>query len=361
MTASDPEHNYIVLEEIDGRPLTSHFRKPVGLREAVRVTLLLSQIVQDCHRKGVIHRDIKPDNILINSSGDTVWLIDFGMVWAEASELQSVTESGDRGGNAFIRLPEMEPSTTEAKRDLRSDATFTCGILFWLLTLNPPVVLLDQNRLMPHERALDGKLVSVQADPKWPLVKSIFDRGFSYDIDFRFQNISELIKKLEEVLDLRKKEMSEKESEERVNKMLQEYKNREPIRLREQAQNAAMNFSQQLAFRFYDKAQRTNLTFLSNNVAIRLGDCYQVPLRLKLNQGDTNEVHAVHRICFHGNQRSQVSASYGFGNEAMEVQEWKKYYEGGTADVDGLERAIRDHEAKIWAKMVERLLDKAGE
>jgi serine/threonine protein kinase len=134
---SDPSQGYIVLEEIDGRPMSNHFQKAVGLEEAVRVTLLLSQVVQDCHRKGILHRDIKPDNILIEPAGHRVWLIDFGMVWAEASEVQSVTEAGQRGGNAFLRLPEMEPATVEAKRDTRSDITFTCGILFWLLTLTP--------------------------------------------------------------------------------------------------------------------------------------------------------------------------------------------------------------------------------
>jgi hypothetical protein len=214
---------------------------------------------------------------------------------------------------------------------------------------------------MPHQRDLSGKLDGAVAHPKWRLVKSIFDRGFAYPIDFRFQEISELIEKLEEVLDRREKDMRDKEREEQTNQRLLDYLSSETIALRHRSQDAAMNFSQQLAVRFYDKARSASLLFLSNNVAIRIGDCYQIPLRLKLNQGDTNEVQAVHRICFHGNQKSQVSASYGFRNEAMEVQEWKTYYDGGAADVDGLDRAIRGQEGNIWTDMIDCLLDKASD
>jgi len=166
---------------------------------------------------------------------------------------------------------------------------------------------------------------------------------------------------LEEVLDRREKDMRDKEREEQTNQRLLDYLSSETIALRHRSQDAAMNFSQQLAVRFYDKARSASLLFLSNNVAIRIGDCYQIPLRLKLNQGDTNEVQAVHRICFHGNQKSQVSASYGFRNEAMEVQEWKTYYDGGAADVDGLDRAIRGQEGNIWTDMIDCLLDKASD
>jgi hypothetical protein len=123
-----------------------------------------------------------------------------------------------------------------------------------------------------------------------------------------------------------------------TNRRLQEYLNRETVALKNRLQNAAMDFSHQLALRLSQKAWSRKVTLMSSNYAARLANCYELPLNLKINQGDANELRAVHRICFGGNQDSQVFASYGFKDEKMQVGDLITYYRGGSADIDGLER-----------------------
>jgi len=70
---------YIVLEYISGRPLTDQLKDGVGLDEATILRMLdqLTAGLDAVHDAGVIHRDIKPDNIMIRDNGDAV-LLDFG-------------------------------------------------------------------------------------------------------------------------------------------------------------------------------------------------------------------------------------------------------------------------------------------
>jgi serine/threonine protein kinase len=63
VSAPEDEAFFIVLEWIDGAPLSEHFRGTVPIDECAEIALKLCTIVQQCHERGVIHRDIKPDNI----------------------------------------------------------------------------------------------------------------------------------------------------------------------------------------------------------------------------------------------------------------------------------------------------------
>jgi serine/threonine protein kinase len=103
---------YIVTEWIDGQTLQKHVdeRRP-SLDEAVGITLSLVDIIDRCHRFGLIHRDIKPDNVMLLQSPDgyTVKLIDFGLSGTSAEEAESReirTDPGEELGNRFLRLPE---------------------------------------------------------------------------------------------------------------------------------------------------------------------------------------------------------------------------------------------------------------
>ena len=80
--------DYIVMEFLDGQPLTC----PQRLGKLVEYGVQISDAVDAVHRRGVIHRDLKPDNILITSHG--VKILDFGIAKAISQETATVTQSG---------------------------------------------------------------------------------------------------------------------------------------------------------------------------------------------------------------------------------------------------------------------------
>jgi len=121
---------YVVLEFIDGVSLSEHFQSALSIDDSVRITIQLCEIVRLCHERGVAHRDIKPDNIMVQGGSEKVWLIDFGIGWPEDDADPFETEINQELGNRFLRLPELHSPDATGKRDQRSDLTLVCGVLF---------------------------------------------------------------------------------------------------------------------------------------------------------------------------------------------------------------------------------------
>ena len=75
----DDENIYLVLQYLTGRDLSKYFRRNLPSHEtAIKIIHQIVDAVKYCHRKGIIHRDIKLDNILINRHMD-IKLTDFGL------------------------------------------------------------------------------------------------------------------------------------------------------------------------------------------------------------------------------------------------------------------------------------------
>lgn len=175
---------------IDGPTLTSYVetRGPLRASGALALVDRLLTIVTYCHANGYVHRDIKPDNILLrrDAFADPV-LVDFGLSFEASGELQQ-TEHGEELGNRFLRLPELSAGS-EAKRDPRSDLAFVGGVFLYCLTGMYPSTLADANGRMPHQR--DGIRLRLQAsvDPEHSKrLARFFDQAFQMQIDHRYQD-----------------------------------------------------------------------------------------------------------------------------------------------------------------------------
>jgi tetratricopeptide (TPR) repeat protein len=104
-TATDDEGVLIVMEYVDGEPLSRVLRRgPLRPEEVRRIVLDLGDALDHAHAQGVVHRDVKPSNVLIRSDGVTK-LADLGI--ATASDGTRITRSGTVLGTAAYMAPEQ--------------------------------------------------------------------------------------------------------------------------------------------------------------------------------------------------------------------------------------------------------------
>ncbi|MGE0710690.1 MAG: protein kinase [Planctomycetota bacterium] len=101
------EHLYFTMELVEGQPLSTLVEhKRLSLRRAVEIARDVAMGLQHAHERGVIHRDVKPDNILIDPSG-TPLLTDFGLVRDTELDVSRLTKSGAVLGTPYYMSPEQ--------------------------------------------------------------------------------------------------------------------------------------------------------------------------------------------------------------------------------------------------------------
>lgn len=132
--------------EIQARLSTAHksHRGNEYFRSAVRLGIEAAEALQHAHDQGVIHRDIKPGNLLLDADA-RLYITDFGLARIEADA--GLTMSGDLIGT----LRYMAPEQALAKRvvvDHRADIYSLGATLYELLTLEPPFAESDRKELL---------------------------------------------------------------------------------------------------------------------------------------------------------------------------------------------------------------------
>ncbi|HEY5005935.1 MAG TPA: FHA domain-containing serine/threonine-protein kinase [Ktedonobacteraceae bacterium] len=131
----DNNMNYIVMDYIDGQNL-KYFMLNDGPMEALRALKYARQIAEGldtAYKQGVVHRDIKPQNILVNTR-DMIKITDFGL--ARGKETVTLTQSNVFMGTAYYISPEQAESGRSA--DTRSDLYSVATVLFEMLANRPP-------------------------------------------------------------------------------------------------------------------------------------------------------------------------------------------------------------------------------
>ncbi|HUE69932.1 MAG TPA: tetratricopeptide repeat protein [Pirellulaceae bacterium] len=110
-------------------------------QSVARLGIQVSEALHYAHEQGVLHRDVKPSNLLLDTRG-TVWVTDFGL--AKADDQRDLTETGDVLGTLRYMAPEM----FSGKADRRSDV-YSLGLtLYELLALRPAFDEADRGRLI---------------------------------------------------------------------------------------------------------------------------------------------------------------------------------------------------------------------
>ncbi len=187
-TADKP---FFVMEFVLGNTLQDYVseRGTLSLEESLFFCRQLCETLKTAHRVPILHRDLKPDNIIIKDGDQPkLVLVDFGLAFISTSP---VTETKDTFRNRFLLLPEMA-SGGQDKRDYRSDLTSVVALFYFCLSGRNPEQLMDASGLKPHRShplriaGLDQK--SLQ-HVSW---LTFFDKGFEYKVEDRFQSIDEM-------------------------------------------------------------------------------------------------------------------------------------------------------------------------
>lgn len=186
--------NYLVMEYVDGPSartlLDREGRIPVS--QAVHITLDIARALDYVHARDFVHRDIKPDNILINAAG-VAKLADLGLAKciADASQL-----TGAKQGFGTPYYMPCEQAVDATKADARCDIYALGATLYHLLTGDVPFP--GDSHVQIAERKLAGTYTPVSASvPAAAALEPILARMLARDPDDRYSSAAALIKDLE--------------------------------------------------------------------------------------------------------------------------------------------------------------------
>jgi len=183
---------YIAMELVDKGSLDDlmNLQGRVAEVQALGVAVQVAQGLQAAHQKGLIHRDVKPGNILF-ADAQTAKIVDFGLALLAEHEAE---ERGEVWGTPYYVAPEKLDSQPE---DFRSDMYSLGGTIFHAIAGRPPFEA--DTASMVALKHLKSKAVSLQAFA--PDVSSatayVINRTLNKDPEQRYQSYAELIEHLE--------------------------------------------------------------------------------------------------------------------------------------------------------------------
>ncbi|HVF01823.1 MAG TPA: Stk1 family PASTA domain-containing Ser/Thr kinase [Rubrobacteraceae bacterium] len=188
---------YIAMEYLAGGTLKDRILQRGALppETAVAVALQIAEALQAAHRSGVVHRDIKPHNVLVTASGD-VKVGDFGI--ARAASSSTMTKTGSILGTAHYISPEQAMGEPVGPQ---SDLYSLGVVLYEMLTgVLPYDAETSIGIAMKH---VNGRLVPpVEVNPEVPKgINAITVRLLAKEPEDRYADANELIRDLERVLD----------------------------------------------------------------------------------------------------------------------------------------------------------------
>lgn len=164
---------YYVMPFIQGATLRTCLQSvrhlPVG--DTIRVGAELLDALESAHAHRVVHRDVKPDNLIVSPIG--IVLLDFGIARAiEASATDRITRSGVAVGTAAYMSPEQ--ARADPVMDPRSDLYSTACVLFECLAGRPPFNSLNEALLVREHLELPAPDVrAFRGDTPAPLADAI--------------------------------------------------------------------------------------------------------------------------------------------------------------------------------------------
>ena len=180
---------YIVMEYIEGITLKEYIENEGSLRwkDAVHFTIQILKALQHAHDKGIVHRDVKPQNIMVLADG-TIKVTDFGIARFSRSDQRTITDKAI-GSVHYISPEQARGEKTDEKTDI-----YSVGVMLYeMLTGKLP---------FQAESAVSVAIMQLQRDPQLPTeinasiplgLEQITMHAMQKSQDKRYQTASEML------------------------------------------------------------------------------------------------------------------------------------------------------------------------
>ena len=186
---------YLAMEFVDGEALAATLKREVALHPVVAADIIgqAADALQAAHDLGILHRDFKPDNLMLTKRADgtfVVKLVDFGIARMMEQGAQQVTRTGFAVGTPEFMSPEQLSGDV---LDSRSDQYSLALVAFIALTGHDAFTNSSSKesliaRLTSRPRRLD----EVRSDLEWPnSLQDVFDKALAPDPVDRFASVSD--------------------------------------------------------------------------------------------------------------------------------------------------------------------------
>ena len=187
---------YIVMEYIDGITLKEYIeqQQDIKWKEAVHFTVQILRALQHAHDKGIVHRDIKPQNIMLLPDG-TIKVTDFGIARFSRNEIRATSATDKAIGSVHYISPEQaRGDITDEKADIYS----TGVMLYEMLTGRLP---------FEADSAVSVAIMQLQSEPKLPReinpsipegLEEITIKAMQKDPAKRYQSAAEMLYDIDE-------------------------------------------------------------------------------------------------------------------------------------------------------------------
>ena len=189
---------YIVMEYVEGKTLREIVNKGerFALNRAVEITEGILIALQYSHKNGIIHRDIKPGNIMITDNGD-VKVMDFGIARALADTGATMTSTWNIIGTAQYLSPEQATGT---QADARSDLYSVGCLLYELLAGRPPFTG-DTPVAIAYQHVSAPLLPITEIQESLdPALNAFFSIALAKDANERYQSANAMLKDLKKLI-----------------------------------------------------------------------------------------------------------------------------------------------------------------
>ncbi|HEY2552662.1 MAG TPA: Stk1 family PASTA domain-containing Ser/Thr kinase [Streptosporangiaceae bacterium] len=181
---------YIVMEYVDGRTLRDLLRDDRRLlpERALEITDGVLRALDYSHRNGIVHRDIKPGNVMLTRQGE-VKVMDFGIARAVSDSQATMTQTAQVIGTAQYLSPEQARGE---RVDARSDLYSTGCLLYELLTGRPPFTG-DSPVSIAYQHVRENPVPPSVIDPELPAwADPIVLKAMAKDPGQRYQSAGEM-------------------------------------------------------------------------------------------------------------------------------------------------------------------------
>ena len=195
----EANRSFIVMQYVDGKTLADRIKdKPLDLREALDVGMQIVEALAEAHSHGIVHRDIKPRNVMINTRGQ-VKVLDFGLVkvvggtigGSNADKRSSLlSRPGQRAGTPPYMSPEQ---ASGAAVDARCDLFAVGVILYECLSGRRPFSGDTDEKILAQVRHLHPPPPSQFNPHVPPELDSAILKALAKGRDTRYQSANDLL------------------------------------------------------------------------------------------------------------------------------------------------------------------------